>query len=77
MSVQLIEDGKGKATGVFIPIREWRKLKRQYRGLADLETDEPSKEQTLKELREAVVQLKMVQEGKMKARPAQELLDEL
>jgi len=29
------------------------------------------------ELKEAVRQLKLVQEGKMKARPAQELLDEL
>jgi heme oxygenase len=77
MSVQVIEDAKGKATGVFIPISEWKKLKRQYRGLAELETDEPSKEQILSELREAVVQLKLVQEGKMKARPAQELLDEL
>ena len=39
--------------------------------------DEPSKEQLLQELKEAVTELKQVEQGKLKARPAKELLNEL
>lgn len=38
---------------------------------------EPTKKQILLELKEAVNELKLVEQGKLKARPAQELLDEL
>jgi hypothetical protein len=37
----------------------------------------PYKAQVLEELKEAVVNMKLVKEGKIKARPAKELLDEL
>lgn len=30
MSVQYISDNKGTTTGVFIPIQEWNKLKKEY-----------------------------------------------
>lgn len=30
MSVQYISDSKGTTTGVFIPIQEWNKLKKEY-----------------------------------------------
>ena len=43
-----------------------------------IETDEePTKNQILEELKEAVNELKLVEQGKLKARPAKELLDEL
>lgn len=77
MRLQVIQDGKGKATGVFIPIREWDKLKEKYKDLAVLEYEEPSKEQLLGEIKEALIELKLVEEGKLKARPVQALLDEL
>lgn len=51
MSLQLIEDSKGKATGVFIPINDWENLKKQYKTLEELEYEEPSKEEILKELK--------------------------
>ncbi|MEC3881426.1 addiction module protein [Parapedobacter sp. 10938] len=35
MSVQYISDSKGKTTGVFIPVREWEKLKEKYEGLEE------------------------------------------
>jgi hypothetical protein len=41
------------------------------------ETLVPTKAQILKELKEAVENLKLVEQGKLKARPARELLDEL
>ena len=37
----------------------------------------PTKAQVLEELREAVENMTLVKEGKLKARPAKELLDEL
>jgi hypothetical protein len=45
--------------------------------LEALEYEEPTKEQILQELKEAVNELKLVEQGKLKARPAKELLDEL
>ena len=77
MGLQLIQNSKGKATGVFIPINEWRKLKKQYKELEAMESLEPSKEELLQELKEAVNELKLIEQGKLKARPAQALLDEL
>ena len=77
MRNQVIQDSKGKATGVFIPINEWKELKKQYKDLEELEYEEPSKEQILQELKEAVTHLKLIEQGKLKARPAKALLDEL
>ncbi|MBX7226267.1 MAG: hypothetical protein K1X55_09560 [Chitinophagales bacterium] len=75
MGLQLIQDGKGKTTGIYIPISIWKKLKKQYKDLEALE-HEP-KEQILSEIKEALMELKLVEQGLLKARPAQELLDEL
>lgn len=77
MRLQVIRDSKGKATGVYIPINEWKELKKQHRDLEALEYEEPTKEQILQELKEAVQELKLVEQGKLKARPAKELLNEL
>lgn len=77
MRLQVIQDSNGKPTGVYIPINEWRKLKKQHRDLEKLEQAEPTKQQVLKELKEAVLELQLIERGKRKARPAKELLDEL
>jgi cell shape-determining protein MreC len=77
MKLQIIQDSKGKATGVYIPISQWKELKKQFKGLEKLEQDEPSQEQLLLELKEALLELKQVEENTLKARPAKELLDEL
>lgn len=77
MGLQLIQDSEGKTTGVYIPINEWKELKKQYQNLEALESEEVSKEQILQELKEAIQELKLVEQGKLKARPAKELLDEL
>ena len=77
MRLQVIQDSKGKATGVYIPIKEWENLKKQYKDLEGLEFEEPTKQQLLLELKEAIAQLKLIEQGKLKARPAKELLDEL
>jgi hypothetical protein len=77
MRLQVIHDSEGRKTGVYIPINEWNDLKKQYKDLEVLEYEEPSKDQILSEIKEALVQLKMVEQGKLKARPAKDLLNEL
>jgi len=77
MRLQIIQDSKGKATDVYIPINEWKELKKRYTDLEELEYEEPTKEQILQELKEAVQELKLVEQGKLRARPLQELLNEL
>ena len=77
MKLQVIEDAKGKATGIFIPISEWKELKKQHKDLAMLEYEEPSKTQLLRELKQAFNELSLIQKGKLKSRPAKALLDEL
>ena len=76
MKLQVIQDGKGKPTGVYIPIHEWRRLKRRYKDLGDLERSE-SKEQILTEIKQAIYELKLIEKGKLKTRSAKALLDEL
>lgn len=77
MDLQVIEDTKGKPTGVFIPISKWRQLKKIHKDLEVLEYERPSKSQLLKELKQAVEELSLIQKGKLSSRPAKELLDEL
>ena len=77
MRLQVIQDGRGKTTGVYIPINEWKELKKQYKDLEILEYEEPTKEQLLEELKEAVTQLTLIEKGKLKSRPAKALLNEL
>jgi hypothetical protein len=73
----VIQDSKGKATGVFIPYSEWKVLKKRYKELEALENDEPNKEQVLQGIREAIEEMKLIKAGKLKGRPVQKLLDEL
>lgn len=77
MKLQVIQDGRGKTTGVYIPINDWKELKRQYKDLEVLEYEEPSKKQLLEELKEAVIQLARIEKGTLKSRPAKTLLNEL
>lgn len=41
MSLQFIADSTGKTTGVFIPIKEWIKMKAKYKGIEQDEIDIP------------------------------------
>ncbi len=43
----------------------------------EAEYEEPTKEQLLQEIREAVEDINLIKQGKLKGRPLQELLDEL
>jgi heme oxygenase len=75
MNLQVVNNSKGKAVGIFIPISDWNKLKKRYKGLEEFDLEEPSKNQILEELKEAFNELKLIEQGKLKARPVEALLD--
>jgi hypothetical protein len=77
MSLQFIQNEKGKPIGVFIPINEWKQMKAEYKNLENWEEPEQTKEQILANIKQGVEEVKLVIAGKLKGRPLQELLDEL
>ena len=58
MSLQFIQNEKGKPTGVFIPINEWKEMKAQYENLVAWEEPNLTKEQILDNIRQAVEEIR-------------------
>jgi hypothetical protein len=77
MSLQFIRNEEGKPTGVFIPINEWKQMKAQYENLEAWEEPNRTKEEILQAIRQGTEEVKLVIAGKMKGKPARQLLDEL
>ncbi|CAN1497067.1 hypothetical protein MCETHM1_00372 [Flavobacteriaceae bacterium] len=77
MSLQIIQNEKGKPAGVFIPIKEWKQMKAKYKDLETWDEPEQTEEEILNNIRQAVEEMKLIKAGKLKGRPLQELLDEL
>ena len=77
MTAQYIRDSKGQKTGVFIPIEEWERLKKIFKELEQESVEEPSTEDILENFKEALEEVKLHKEGKIKFKSASELLDEL
>lgn len=77
MNLQYISDNRGKTTGVFIPIQEWESLKSKFKGLEEEELGTQSKTEILQGLQQAVEEMNLVKQGKLKARDAKDLLNEL
>lgn len=79
MSLQFISDNHGNKVSVVIPIQDWNKLKKQYKVLEKLETDdnETTKESIISDLKEAVDQLSLARQGKLKLKSARDLYNEL
>ncbi len=78
MAMQYTYDNKGRTIGVFIPIGEWKKIAKKYKELdTPTDTPTPSKEDILNSIKEGLEQVKLHQQGKIKLKTAQQLLDEL
>lgn len=54
MKLQYISDSKGKTTGVYIPIEEWREFKKKYGDIEpeEIEIPEWQKQEVLKRLKD-------------------------
>ena len=77
MQLQVIHDSNGKVTGVFIPVEDWQEFKTKYKNTELPHNAEPTKEQILTELKDAVKELNLVKKEHADAKPIQELLEEL
>lgn len=73
MNLQYITDGEGHKSGVQLPIKDWEKIQKDLDELSRLR----NKKLFLSELAEAVAEMKLIKEGKLEARDAQKLIDEL
>ena len=77
MKLQVIEDSKGRPAGVFIPIKDWAVLKKKVNALDTFQAKNEPKKHLVNELREAFRELVLIERGKLKARPVEDLLNEL
>ncbi len=78
MNLKYISDRKGNIVSVVIPIHDWEVLKQKYKGIeTELDYIEPSKEEVKENIRQGLRELKLIEEGKLKSRPAKEFLNEL
>ena len=79
MTLSYTYNNKGKAIGVVIPISEWKKLKKKYKELDSIEDEDkaPTTEEIYEGIRQGLKEIKLHQEGKLKLKSAQQLLDEL
>lgn len=73
LNLQYITDGKGHKNAVQLPMEQWEKIEKDLQELERLR----NKKLFLSELAEAVAEMKLIKEGKLQARDAQKLIDEL
>ena len=73
MELQYITDRKGHKHAVQLPMKDWEQIKKDLDELERLR----NKKLFLAELAEAVEEMKQVKEGKIQARNAEDLLNEL
>lgn len=72
MKLQVIQDGQGKDTGVFIPMNDWKLIKHNYPDIEAIDNDLPTWERDLIDQR-----LEAIEKDPGRLRPGDELLNEL
>lgn len=73
IELQYITDRKGHKSAVQLPMKDWEQIEKDLDELERLR----NKKLFLAELAEAVEEMKQVMEGKIQARNAEDLLNEL
>lgn len=73
MDLQFITDKKGHKNAVQLPMKEWERIQKDLDELERLR----NKKLFLAELAEAVEEMKLIKEGKVQARDAEDFLNEL
>ncbi len=73
MNIQYITDKNGRKNAVLLPMEEWEEILRSLSELKKLK----NKKSFMIELAESVEEMKLVLNGKKKARDAEEFLNEL
>ena len=73
MNLQYITDTQGHKSAVQLPMEDWNQIRKDLDELERLR----NKQLFLAELAEAVEEMKLVKEGKIQVRNAEDLLNEL
>jgi hypothetical protein len=73
MDLQYITDTKGHKSAVLLPIKTWQQIQKDLDELDRLR----KKKVFLIELAEAVEEMKLIKEGKLQGRSAEDFLNEL
>ena len=73
MNLQYITDTKGRKSAVQLPLKDWEQIQKDLEELDRLR----NKKLFLAELAEAVEEMKLIMEGKMLARNAEDFINEL
>ena len=73
MNLQYITDKRGHKSAVQLPMEDWNQIRKDLDELERLR----NKQLFLAELAEAVEEMKLVKEGKIQVRNAEDLLNEL
>jgi hypothetical protein len=73
MNLQYITDTKGRKSAVQLPLKDWEQIQKDLEELDRLR----NKKLFLAELTEAVEEMKLIMEGKMLARNAEDFINEL
>ncbi|AVV51305.1 hypothetical protein [Leptospira santarosai] len=79
---QFITDDQGNKLSVILSIKEFKTLLEELeetrrKNIRAKEEREPTKKEILADLKESVQEMKLIRAGKLKAKPIQQLLDEL
>lgn len=79
MNIQYLINNKGKTIAVMLPIKEWQTIQKQLNNALDEEEEykEPTKEEILENIRQGLKEVKLIEEGKLKSRPAKDFINEL
>ena len=73
MDIQYITDMKGHKNAVQLPMKDWEQIQRDLDELKRLR----NKKLFMTELAEAVEEMKLIKEGKVEARNAEDFINEL
>lgn len=73
MNLQYITDKEGQRSAVQLPIKDWEKIQKDLQELKRLR----NKKHFMTELAEAVEEMKLIREGKMQARNAEDFISDL
>ncbi|GAO30215.1 hypothetical protein [Geofilum rubicundum] len=73
MNLHYITDTKGHKSAVQLPLKDWEQIQKDLGELERLR----NKKQFMTELAEAVEEMKLIKEGKIQARNAEDFLNEL
>ncbi len=73
MNLQYVTDKKGHKSAVQLPLKDWEQIQKDLGELERLR----NKKQFMTELTEAVEEMKLIKEGKIQARNAEDFLNEL